>query len=393
MKSADNEYTLFAESKVVISHQVDQKILDDALGVLRGRVRQAGPSRWRQIMQNTITKTAIAAGILLLVLWLLPFNRNLPRAYAIEQTLEALETIETVYFKAEFYKQGQVECWMKFEEGHNKPTHVCLFRTGFPVRVINSPNGLFAYNETTNRYKRNTRDEREADWYLDFANFFSSALKAAQTDPAVTIRHETDPASQKPVITIGVQEEDRQCSYTIDPRTKLPIRFTSTEPKDIRPWMRKTIAVKNMEEIVYNQIFSEALFSIPDNAKEVIEEIDVHVTSENGIPVGSMSREEACEQLVRQAVEAMGRCDFQTAQKLYFPLAVPPKDILEQIRQRAGDAPLIEILEIGQPHEEGAYWIVPCKVRELGKTIKEDPVRVRFYELDGTQYCIIAMPD
>ena len=61
----------------------------------------------------------------------------------------------------------------------------------------------------------------------------------------------------------AVNEGDRICTYFIDPEMELPIRFTSTEPKDLMKYLRPTIAVKNMEFIEYNKPIPEGMFDIP----------------------------------------------------------------------------------------------------------------------------------
>ncbi len=395
MKPAETIHNLFENSTLTIDPAVDKVILDKALEALP-EASSAGHNRWRLIMHSKITKTAIAAGVILIVYWLMLSDKGVTEAYAITQTIEAIKTVTSVHFKAELYKQGNIECWMLFDPPHRKPTHVCLYMPSFPIRKIDSPNGSFAYNEATNRYRVNRRDERNAHWYPDFANFFEESLKKAKKSDAVTIAEEFDDELQKQVIVISVDEGDRQCRYLIDSQTKLPIRFTSTETTHLMKWMRQTIAVKNMSLIEYNLPDPEGLFDIPADAEQVTEEIDVMVRPGCGMEVGSFTHQQACEKLANEFVAAVAEFDFEKAKSLYFPLMVPPPEklaIMKLAKKAAGDKPLIEILELGDAYESGPYWFLPCKVRELGGNIKNDPLRIRFYELDGNQYCIIAMPD
>jgi hypothetical protein len=116
----------------------------------------------------------------------------------------------------------------------------------------------------------------------------------------------------------------------------------------------------------------------------------------DGMEVGQLTPEQACVKLVEEFIEAVAQLDFKKAKKLYFPFMVPPPEkiaMMKLAKKAVGDAPLIKILEIGTPYQDGLYWFAPCKVRELGGNIKNDSVRIRFYEFNGTQHCIIAMPD
>lgn len=396
MKPADNIQSLFNQSIVTVDHQVDSKILDNALAALPAEQPRINKQVWSRIMHSSITKAAIAAILIFMVYWLTLSDKGVSQAYAIEQTLEAIKTVTSVHFKAELYKQGNIECWMLFDESHSEPTHVCLYMPGFPIRKIDSPKGLFAYNAATNRYRVNLRDERKADWYPDFANFFKQSLESAKNNETITVTEAFDAELKKEVFIVTIDEGDRTCQYVIDSETKLPVRFTTTGTTDLMKWMRKTIAVKNISFIEYNLPEPEDLFEIPETAEKVTEEIDVRVIPGDGMAVGQLSPEQACKKVVEEFVGAVAELDFEKAKKLYFPLMVPPPEkiaMMKLAKTAAGGDPLIEILEIGNPHQEGLYWIVPCKVRELGGNIKNDPVRVRFFEFDTIEYCIIAMPD
>jgi hypothetical protein len=349
---------------------------------------------WRTIMKSPIVKLSAALVVLLVVLSVIFFEKTIPEAYAVEQTIEALKKVKTVYFQAELYKQGDVECWMKFDGENEKPTHVCLYMTGMPRRKIDSPAGSFAYNTTTNRFRKNLRDERRMNWYPDFDDLLKESLKAAAKSDSITITREKEPGIDKEMIIVKCNDEYRTTRYLIDPKTKLPVEFTTIETRNEMYFMRKTIAVENMRQIEYHEPLPEELFAIPSDAEEVFEEVDVVVTPDHGIQVADMSREQACKKLVEQAVDAMNKFDFKEVKRLYFPFMDIPDEQVQRIKQLAeAKGPVMEILEMGTAYEDGQYWFQPCKVRELGTKIKDEPIRIRFYTLDGTEYCIIALPD
>ena len=212
----------------------------------------------------------------------------------------------------------------------------------------------------------------------------------------MTITEEFNDSLQQQVIVVNVDEGDRKCQYLIDPKTRLPIEFAAIETTDLNKWMRKTIAVKNISSIEYNLPEPEGLFEIPKTAEQVTEEIDVMLLPGDGMEVDRLTPEQACEKLVREFIGAVAEFNFEKAKTLYFPFLVPPPEkiaVMKLAIKETGGEPLIKLLEIGNPYEDGLYWFAPCKVQELGGNIKNDPLRIRFYDFDGVQYCIIAMPD
>jgi hypothetical protein len=158
---------------------------------------------------------------------------------------------------------------------------------------------------------------------------------------------------------------------------------------------RQTIAVRDLWDIRYNEVLPEDAFAIAPGAEEVFEEIDVVVQPGMGMPVGDRDEAAACIALVKQVMAAVNRVDFETASQLMFPLGVPPREVVEQIKalQSQSSVPLIELLAHEAPYEEGPYWYVRCRVRDAVKGEKEDLVRIRFFEFDGMRSCIVAMPD
>ncbi len=392
MTPAENIDKLFKNSNATVGQKVDEKILNDALGALPDKQSGANKNIWRLIMHSKITKIAVAAGVILMVYWLTLSDNGISRTYAIDQTLEAMNTIKSVHFKAELYKQGDIECWMLFDEPACKPTHVCLYRPGFPIRKIDSPEGSFGYNEITNRYRLNRRDERKCNWYPDFSNFFKQSLERGQKDDTVIITNEYNDELAQDVIVISIDEGDRKCRYIIDPETKLPIRFITLETSNFMKYFRQTIAVRNISFIEYNKPAPEGLFTVRDDAELVTNEHDIHVHPDTGMAVGSLTHEQACEKIIRDVTEAMNQRDWKTVQQLLFPFGPPPKEMLAKLPKDTSQ-PLVEILEIGRPYEEGSYWYIPVKSREVGGKIKDEKVPIKFYEFNGKRFCKIMWPD
>ena len=342
---------------------------------------------WRIIMRSRISKLAAAAVIIIAVVVFSQFGDIFgKKAYAFEQTIEAIDAIRTVHFQADFFMQGSIECWMKFDGSNAKPTHICLSGPGSPLRKLDTPAGNFAYNTATNRIYKTWRDERNKDWYIDFTGFFRDMINRAQHNDSVTI------SNQNSTIVIDMDEGDRTWQCVVDSQTKLPVSFETIEVKNIMAYLRQTIAVRNMNFIEYNKQVPEGIFDVPDNAQEVTNEHDIIVHPGLGLQVDGMDNKEACEKIMREIIAAMNERDWEKVAKLYFPFPIPPKEIEQQFFGGTSEQ-LIEIQELGEPYEKGDYWYIYCKTKEANGKIKEGDIPIKFYEFDGSRYCIVALPD
>lgn len=366
----------------------------DMLEAFRTASRKSGPAEplWRTIMKKRITRYAVAAALVLAALSLTLFDTTVPEAQAIDQAIEAMDGVRTVYFKAEFFKQGPVECWMKYDEAGGPPTHLCLFMTGFPIRKIDSPEGTFAYNEATNRCMETQRDERRKNWYIDFPDFFRQALKAARDRGDVEIATRFDAAFGREMIIVTAKEKHRRVEYVLDPETKRPVRLTTLELTDFMHYFRQTIAVRHMSDIRYNEPMPEDLFAIPADAQRVTNEHDIMVRPGAGMPADGLTSEAACETIVREVAAALNARDWQRVERLLFPFVSPPPEMLGRIPADP-EVKLMEILETGTPYEKDGYWYIPVKSREFGGRLKDEQVPVKFYEFDGQRSCMIMWPD
>lgn len=377
---------------------MDERILGDAVGAMdeskRARPPLPRPNIGRAIMNSRITKMAVAAAIFVAVMLTISvLDRSVTPAYAIEQTVKAMDTVKTVYFSGYLYKQGPIECWMKFDGKAKEPTHMAFSLTPWSIRKIDSPEGSFHYNEETNRVRRVIVDERKRSWHPDFAGFFKQALKSAKKSHSVRIVRETDPKLQKEMIVIYADEGGRECKYLIDPETKLPIRFTTVKTTDIMKYWRKSAAIKYMDRIEYNKPVPDGIFGFPEDAEFVTNEHDIIVHPGIGMPTDGLTREQACIKIIKDVTKAMNDLDWETVTKLQFPFGIPPEELLAQLNVDQYEPPLVELQEIGEPYQKGDYWFVHCVYKEPDGKVKEENVPIKFYEFDGRSYCLIAFED
>ena len=348
-------------------------------------------SIWRIIMHKKIIKFAAAAVIIFAVLLAVSLlDKSITPAYAVEQTIDAIQKVRTVYMTGEFYMQGRFECWMKYDGDPDKPTHVWLGRTGHNLCKICSPDGIFGLNKRTNRVHFALRDERNKDWILKFESFFRDAVNKAGRTSSINITTETDPETGKEIIVVSIEAPKREQRFVVDPETKLPISFSTVRDDDPMEMMRKTLAVRNLTEIRYNQQPPEGIFEMPADAVVVEEEVDCMVDPDSGLIADGMTREEACLEIAKQTGMALVDLDIDTlcSLDLFFRLYPPP--IWEQIEKLKEDGQWVkETVITGEPYQEGQLWYVPIEVRGPGEQSEIQNAMIKFYEMEGKTFCFI----
>ena len=386
-------------AKCVIQYSdFDEQVLEDAWQArkLTNENVKAGKGLaiWRLIMTNAVTKYAavILAGFAI-VSGILLIDRSASPAFAVEQTIEAMRKIRTIYFEAKFYKQGgPAKCWMKFEGSQEKPTHVCIYGIIKDIKVVDSPEANFVYNAEINRYMNKTRDERNANWYPNFTTFFAEALEEAARNPDVAVADEYDEELGRDVFVINVEYKDRAMRYAVDKETHLPLRYETVRMDDWRKYLRKTVAVESMSKIRYNEPIPEGVFTYPKDAVRVTNEHDVMLSAKDGMVVGDMTDEEACKVLIKEFVKAMNERNWERVTKLYFPFVAPPAEVLKQLNI-PDDKPLIELKKMGKPEKRGDYWYIYTEAVEFTGREKKEEVPIKFYEINGVRYCRVMFPD
>jgi len=357
------------------------------------QLKKSSSMTWGSVIHSKITKPAAAAVIIVAVLLsVFVLNESTTPAYAVEQTIDAIKDIKTVYMAGEFYRQGEFECWMKFDGDPDLPTHVWLGKSGSPLCKICSPDGIFGLNRFSNRVHFAKRDERDKDWIIKFGSFFKEAVRKAGETDSVDIYKETYPDTSKEFIMVHIRTTKREQKFLVDPDTKLPVYFLTVREDALMEMIHKTLAVKNLGCIRYNEQPPEGIFDLPKDAVVVTNEHDVIVHPGIGMPVNGLTPEQACIKIIKDATKAMNDLDWATVKKLYFPFIIPPEEIQEKLKLDR-DIPLIELQKIDQPYQKGDYWFVHCISKEANGKVKDGEIPIKFYKFDGQSYCIIAFED
>ena len=359
------------------------------LRVLSNRPRRKWPLQtWRILMKNRLTRLAAAVVLLVAVGGLLSIlDKSVAPAYAVGQTVDAIRQVKTVHLAGEFYKQGKFECWMKFDGNPDRPTHVWLGREGQSICKICSPQGVFGLNRRTSWVHLAARDERGKDWILKFGSFFEEAVKKAGTDESVEIGTEAR-TDGKEFIVISIKTPNREQKFLVDSVTKLPISFSTTRDDAPMEMMKKTLAIRNLEWIRYNEQPPEGIFDMPPDAKLVESEVDCMVDPDSGLVVDGMSRQEACLAITKQACQAMIDLDVVRLESLALFFKLWPPEAWEMVRDAKAAGKWIQGYEItGTPYQEGDVWYVPCLLKLADNKTEINTPMIKFYQMEGKTYC------
>jgi hypothetical protein len=351
------------------------------------------PNIWRILMRSRITKISAATVITIAVILGLNllFGQGAKSAYAVEQTIKAIKEIKTVHMVGQFYKQGNFQCWMKFDGDPDKPTHMWLGLPKKPLCKICSPKGAFILNKQTKAVYFAERNEIGRKWIIKFGSFFENAVKQAENAEPINIYTETDPDTQKEVIVIHINTDKREQKFLVDPKTKLPISFWTIREDAPMEMMRKTLAVKNLEYISYNEQPPDGIFDMPADANIVESEIDCIVDPDSGLVADNMSRQEACLEIVRQTVNALIELDIPKLKSLNLYYRIYPDWMWDKLTaMKQNDQWIDEIPITGNAYHQGELWYVPCRiVYPNGKTETTTPM-IKFYEMKGSLRCFIV---
>ena len=336
-------------------------------------------------MQSRKTQLAAAALVIVaIVLAVSVFHNSAQPAYAVGQTIDAIRQIQTVHMKGEFYKQGPFECWMRFDGDPDRPTHVWLGWPSHNLCKICSPAGVFGLNRRTHRVHHAMRDERDKSWIPQFGSVFRDAVRQARTSEAIRIAEKED------AITVRIDTPQRQQEFLVDPKTKLPMRFTTLHDDNPVEMMCKTLAVKHLAEIRYNEQPPAGLFDKPADAVVVENEVDCMVDPDSGLSADGMTREVACREIVQRTGQALIDLDQATLCKfdLFYRLYPPP--IWEQLQKMKEAGQWVREFAItGPPYQEGDLWYVPVEVRRKTGPSEAQNAMIKFYEFEGKAFCFI----
>ncbi len=338
----------------------------------RGKRISAGPlNTGRIIMKSPITKLAAAAVIIIaVVLSINIWDKSIPAAYAIEQTIQANHTVYYLHiqdFSSE-HKDEPKEFWVecdKFGQVENARIHFPEWASPDDgAKVI-----VWKQNKVQVWFKRkNTvfiaQDKTTADRMLKLIEECDprravERLYKQQAQGEVKIEIEEPSDKAKPIIVTATylpesSSPNKRVVMLVDQATKLVMAAEFYQLKDGE---YQYIGVQEYYD--YNQPIEAKMFTLDGEVPDDVMRIDQTI-QEVGLEQGDLSNEEIAIEVARQFFEALIAEDYAKAGRLMEGI---PADTLQR---NLGSIKFLRIISIGpagpHPNPKTRGLVVPCIV-------------------------------
>jgi len=263
MRPAENIEKLIGNVPINTSAKRDREVLDDVLNALEksNNIRSAAhqPNIWRIIMKSRITKLATAAVIVIaVVLSITILNQSATPAWAIEQTIKAIEGFQAIYSSGvtvdENGTEFEAEFWARPNKDGTGSGDLRMETKGGQVIVVNEqqnvtykfdPNQNVVLVESGNRFY--CRPWINGEFFRKMKNFWTDWQEEYGEDEST--------GRDCVFVTARNLEDNQSYKFQFDLVTKLPVR--------VKVWQNSDFKGKpNIEadEIVYNPILPEGVF-------------------------------------------------------------------------------------------------------------------------------------
>ena len=331
-------------------------------------------------MKNTIKLTAAAIILIAAVLSLTLLDTTVPSAYALEQTIEALNAMRSIHVRmhypgfeepilvwAQFYEDGQLKALrvsqskLAIGDPHDGPKET-VFKNNTAQLWLKEKNQLYYIND-----QQKAAEVGAFFQSIDPKRLVQKLMQMQDDETAQIVIEQPEQIDQPIVITATLAEEDplwgHQAIALVDQATKLVISLETFKYDGTLTHKNGHGGITDFNRIGffdYNQIFEEDIFvlNVPDDAM-----IIDRATRKVGLSVGNMSIEETAVEIVKRFTQSILDEDYETAGLMYG--GVPA----EKIREALGKQPegeILRIISIGtakihpNPDYKDKAFVVPC---------------------------------
>jgi outer membrane lipoprotein-sorting protein len=277
MRPADKMEKRINTMEFKASAAMHDRILTDVLDAhdksknIKSAVMQ--PNVWRIIMKTRIAKVAAAAAIIVAVgLTLTVFDKSLSSAYAIEQTIEAMRSIDSVHAYCTDWDNSKGETWVQIDPETGQEEY--YYADQGNLLIVGTPLVTYYYYKDKNLVR--IRDEYVPASEVRISRFFEDMVRwIQQYHGELWFYFEFDEDIQQEVIMVHGSIpsqgdiEEKEFVVRVDPRTKLPISLEAIK-------CGAGEGVKSVDRVEYNVAIPEGIFEFttPDGAKVVHEKKD-----------------------------------------------------------------------------------------------------------------------
>lgn len=226
---------------------------------------------WRTIMKTKLTKLAAAAVIIIAVTLSLTtiIDKSATPAYAIEQTIEAMRSIDSIHAYCTDWDNSQGEIWVQINPETGQEEYYYADQNN--LLIVGTPQATYYYYKDKNLVR--IRDEYVPASEVRISHFFEDLVKwIQQYHGELSFYSQFDEDLQQEVImvhgSIPTQGDigAKEFTFRVDPETKLPIDMDATK-------CGAGQGVKSIDHLEYNVPIPEGIFEfeIPDGAKVIYE--------------------------------------------------------------------------------------------------------------------------
>ncbi|MHC4213111.1 MAG: hypothetical protein ACYSWP_07045 [Planctomycetota bacterium] len=383
MKPADEIKNLFDKTNLTTNPQKNKntlnKILQAQQNTIDSRPTPGKPNLWRIIPKSKITKLTTAAGLIIAVfIGIVIVNELAVPAYAIEQTIKALQEISTVHVIGTDWDGRRFESWNKINPETGKAEWVCIDQTPHGYKIASTPKGSCVWDKDGNviRYSNHAIASNDFKYERVFEDL-SNRMKNPSDEEKISIYRKKDPVTGKDAIVIRTITKMQDFRVYVDPTTKLPIR-TYYDRADNMQQICKTV-----DQIFYNVELPEGMFDfeIPDI---FVRDYSVLEDPNKGMPAEGLTHDQASVLIAQKYWKAAISGDWDTCQQM------APIDQSWKTGFRKN--PPVELIETRQPYPQRGCTglIVPCVVKYAdGKVFESKPI-VNYREIEGRTSVIIV---
>jgi len=330
------------------------------------------------VLRNGATKIATAAVIIIAIgLGTVLLDNSVSSAYAIAQTIKALENVTTVHVIGTDWDGNRYEAWNKINPETGKSEWVCIDQTPHGYKIASRPDGSCVWDENGNVVRYSNKPIASNDFrYSQVFDQIAEKMVELNENEKITIRTEKDSVYDKPLVVIHVVTNIQDYKIYVDTESKLPVRLYFDRADNM-----KQIA-RTVDEIYYNEPLPEGMFDFEVPA-EWYRDWNLLNDPSKGLSIGDLTNEQGAIKTAREYWQAVIENDWDYADQLR-PVADWKTDY--HVERPA------ELIDIGRPHpERGCSGLVtPCIVRFAdGKTQKIELV-INYRQIAGNASCIIV---
>jgi outer membrane lipoprotein-sorting protein len=337
---------------------------------------------WRIIMKSKMIKFAAAAVVILAVfLTVTFFDKSIPTAYAIEQTLEAMQNLRTVHMQYKDWNNNEHEMWIQLDSKTGVPEYCRSYCPKLKSLDISTPQTSYQYSERANLVQVNSGKLYNIG--VAPAKIFEQLLQCSKmNDPnfKVQILNEYSSEIGKNLIVAISETPYDSWKIFIDPETKLPVRMYCLKRVN-----KMGALFKDIDKIEFNVDLPEDIFKfdIPKGARIIDHDYNNKILSDPkyGISADGMTEQQAAEQIATTYWNALIAMDKITAQKM-APVSA----------QMVDGSLLAELVEVGKLYVEpgcGIGKLIPCKIRYKDNSMKMWKLVIKSRNIDGKPSCVI----